>query len=717
MKLSTRTPSGEGPPGVQGVARVDRRTRSLLARVRPGDIAVIDETDLDRDTAQALVDAEVVAVVNVSPFFSGRYPSLGAGVLAGAGVMLVEGVGSEAVSQVFDGAAARIASGTLCVGKKAYDGTELDETAVEQRMQDARSGLATQLESFTANTAEFLRREEDLLLHGLEAPKLRTSMVGRPVVVVSRGYDHREDLARLKRFIRDQHPVLIGVDGGAETLVDARLTPDVLVVGDAGLGRQSAQGGSDDTGSVSDRTLRRARDVVLHADRSGHAPGESRLQRLGVGHHTMAASGTAEDIALIVADLGEASIIVTVGSHATLEEFLDRQRSGLASIFLTRLKVGAKLVEARAVPELYVGRVRAWQLLLVLLAGLVALVVAVASTPVGSVCGAGPPRRHHRADRRTVVVISFRYHVVTLVSVFLALAIGIALGGGPLRGEVDDGLVQQVQTDRERKNELSLRIDDLRSAARFTDSFAASVSPDLIDEVLADRSVAIVQLPGAVDATVGDLGDLVQTAGGEVAGTYRVSKALLDPDQKQLVDELGRQLARSARGVSVPRDASAYARMGALIGRAVGASGGPAEADVASGAILSGLSTADLFTSQGDPVGRADLVLVLTGSGNGPSADSSGAGDILASMLPAVREATDGLVVAGPTSAAGEGGVLSALLADANASRDISTVDSVELVTGQVVTVLALAEQAAGETGHYGGVDAADGALPVVPTG
>ena len=382
MKPTSPDSAVDSSASVSGRARVDRRARAVMGRVRPGDIVVVDESDLDRETAQALVDAEVAAVANGARFFSGRYPSLGAGVLAEAGVPMLEGVGSEVVAQLPEGSRVRLAGDRLIAGKRAWTGVRVEHDDVHAQMAAARSGLAAQLETFTASTSEFLRREQDLLLHGLAVPALRTRITGRPVVVVSRGYDHREDLARLKRFIREQHPVLIGVDGGAETLVEARLRPDVVVVGETGLGRRGTAGGND-AGIVADRTLRRARDVVLHTDPSGSSAGAARLERLGVRHQVMATSGTPEDIALIIADLADPSVIVTAGSHATLEEFLDRQRAGLASIFLTRLKVGARLVEAQAVPELYAGRVRPWQLLLVILAGLVALVAAVATTPVG----------------------------------------------------------------------------------------------------------------------------------------------------------------------------------------------------------------------------------------------------------------------------------------------------------------------------------------------
>jgi uncharacterized membrane-anchored protein len=381
MKFPSRQRSDAGPPGTTGTVRVDRRTSTLVRRLRPGDIAVIDHLDLDRANAEALLDRGVVAVVNASPFISGRYPNLGPELLARSGVLLVDNVGPDVFGKVHDGVAARIHDGRLYVKEEpVVSGTQLSPDDIATMMDEARGGLSTQLQSFTHNTTEFLRREQDLLLHGQGAPDLRVPLDGRAVVVVVRGYDYREDLHRLKGYVREQRPVLIGVDAGADALLEAGHRPDIVVVGDAGL---APAGRGSDMGSVSDRALRGAKEVVLHSDRTGRALGSERLDRLGVRAQNFSASGTSEDVALLLADLAGASLIVSVGTHATLTEFLDRHRSGLASTFLTRLRVGPKLVDAKSVPQLYSGRVRAWHLLAVLLAGVVALLVAIAGTPVG----------------------------------------------------------------------------------------------------------------------------------------------------------------------------------------------------------------------------------------------------------------------------------------------------------------------------------------------
>jgi len=381
MKFPSRHKPDARLPGTAGTVRVDRRTTTLMRRLKPGDIAVIDHLDLDRAHAEALLDRGVVAVVNVSPFISGRYPNLGPELLARSGVILVDRVGPAAFSKLHDGTPARVHEGQVFVNDEAVlSGHQLALDDVVAMMEEARGGLSTQLQSFTHNTTEFLRREQDLLLHGQGAPELRTKLDGRPVVVVVKGYDYRDDLRRLKGYIREQRPVLVGVDAGADALLEAGHRPDIVVVGESGLAPGNRSG---DVGTLSDKALRGAREVVLHTDRAGRAVGSDRLDRLGVRSQEFAASGTSEDVALLLADLAGASLIVSVGTHATLDEFLDRHRSGLASTFLTRLRVGPKLVDAKGVPQLYSGRVRIWHLLVVLLAGVAALLVALAGTPAG----------------------------------------------------------------------------------------------------------------------------------------------------------------------------------------------------------------------------------------------------------------------------------------------------------------------------------------------
>jgi uncharacterized membrane-anchored protein len=350
-------------PGTAGVVRLDRRTKNLTKRLKPGEIAVIDHVDLDRVSAEALVDCKVAAVVNVADSISGRYPNLGPEILVEAGIPLVDGIGREVFSVLHEGERVRLNDGILYRGEEVVaKGVVQDSGSVAQLMDEARAGLSTQLEAFTANTLEYLRQERDLLLDGIGVPDVHTAMDGKHVLIVVRGYDYREDLVALRPYIREYRPVLIGVDGGADALVENGYVPDLIV---------------GDMDSVKDETLKCGAEVVVHAYRNGHAPGSERLERLGVDSIEFPATGTSEDVAMLLADSKGASLIVAVGTHNSLVEFLDKGRSGMASTFITRLRVGAKLVDAKGVGRLYRSRVSTLQLVALVVAGLFALGVAM----------------------------------------------------------------------------------------------------------------------------------------------------------------------------------------------------------------------------------------------------------------------------------------------------------------------------------------------------
>lgn len=373
MKISALlSRSTETLPGLTGVARVDRNTAKLLRRVGPGDVVVLDQVDLDRATADALVAADVAAVVNASPSISGRYPNLGPEILVEAGVPLVDGVGGDVFRQVKEGTKLRLDEGTLFAGEKVVaEGTEQSTDSVADLMVEAKTGLVDHLEAFSGNTIEFIRRESPLLLDGVGVPEVDVTMTDRHVVVVSPGPGHVAQLRELKSFIKEYRPVLVGVDTGADALLEAGYHAD-LVVGDPE--------------GISTESLKSAGQVVLPAHADGHAPGLERIQDLGIGAMTFPASGSSEDLALLLADHHGASLIVTVGSPATLDEFLDRgRRDANPSTFLTRLKVGSKLVDASAVATLYRSRVSGGAVLLLVLAALVALVVALLVSQAGQV--------------------------------------------------------------------------------------------------------------------------------------------------------------------------------------------------------------------------------------------------------------------------------------------------------------------------------------------
>jgi uncharacterized membrane-anchored protein len=371
MKVATlrRNRGDPGLPGVVGVARLDRRTKALTPRLNPGDVAIIDHVDLDRVSADALVTAKVAAVVNASPSISGRYPNLGPEIVVSAGIPLVDGVGPQVFAAIKEGTRVRVDGGAVFIGEeRVADGTAQDQGLIAEQLVEARAGLSTQLEAFAANTMEYMKRERALLLDGVGVPEIRTKFEGRHALVVVRGYDYKEDLAALRPYIREYRPLLVGVDGGADALRDAGYTPDLIV---------------GDMDSVSDDVLRCGAEVVVHAYPDGRAPGLSRVQDLGVEAVTFPAAGTSEDVALLLADEKGAALIVAVGTHATLVEFLDKGRGGMASTFLTRLRVGGKLVDAKGVSRLYRSRISTRALLLLVLAALVAIGAALAVSDAG----------------------------------------------------------------------------------------------------------------------------------------------------------------------------------------------------------------------------------------------------------------------------------------------------------------------------------------------
>lgn len=373
MRFATlrRSRAAEEPPGANGIVRVDRRTKNLTSRLRPGDIAVIDHVDLDRVAAEALVACGVGGVVNVAPSVSGRYPNLGPDILLAAGVPLIDDVGAEAFGQLREGDRVRMLDDTVYdgAGQVLVKGTEQTVETVAAAMAEARIGLSAQLEAFASNTMEYLRRERDLLLDGVGVPDIATPLEGRHVLVVVRGYSYREDLVALRHYVREYKPVLVGVDGGADALIEEGLKPHLIV---------------GDMDSVSDAALRCGAEIVVHAYRDGSAPGLTRVQELGIEPVVFPAAGTSEDVALLLADDKGASLIVAVGTHATLVEFLDKGRSGMASTFLTRLRVGGKLVDAKGVSRLYRSRIPVTTLVLLVLATALAFAVALYVTPGGA---------------------------------------------------------------------------------------------------------------------------------------------------------------------------------------------------------------------------------------------------------------------------------------------------------------------------------------------
>jgi uncharacterized membrane-anchored protein len=365
MKMSALlSRSSASRPGVVGTAQVDRDLERLLRRVGPGDIVVLDARDLDRVTADALVDAGVAAVINASPSISGRYPNLGPEVLVANGVILIDDTGQEVFKKVKDGARIRVHDGAVYSGdRRLIVGTERGDQEISELMHEAKNGLVAHLEAFAGNTIEFIRSESPLLIDGIGIPDIDLDLNHRHVVIVGEEDSAAEDLKSLKPFIKEYQPVLVGVGTGADVLRKAGHRPQLIV---------------GDPEKMTVDVLRCGAQVVLPADADGHAPGLDRIQDLGIGAMTFPAAGSATDLALLLADHHGAALIVTAGHTATIEEFFDRTRArSNPSTFLTRLKVGHKLVDAKGVATLYRSRISAGAIAFLVLAMLVAIIVAL----------------------------------------------------------------------------------------------------------------------------------------------------------------------------------------------------------------------------------------------------------------------------------------------------------------------------------------------------
>lgn len=545
-------------PGLVATVRAHRTLAPLLARIRPGDLVVIDQRDLDAETARALVGRRPLAVLNAAEFISGRFANLGPKVLAQAGVLVLEGRREEVLA-LRDGTPLRLHDGTLYDGAVvALDVRQLDQETIQARMDRARAGLGVQLDSFAHAASEFLRREEGLLLHGTGAPPLRTVLEGRVVVVAGPGTE-KVDLRRLRRFVRRTGAALIGVDAGIDRLVEQRLRPDVAVL----------SGGS----VVTDQALRRSREVVL-AD-----PGQAvqrQVEKMNLPASVIATSTAPLDIGLLLAQRGGARLVVPVGSPAGLDEFIDRDRNDQASNVLTRLRLGPTVVDGRSVPLVLPSRTRAHWLTGSALLLVAALGAFLALTPAG--------------DTWTDEVGD---QVTTSFGNDDALA-------RARRDVADrDGLIRSLTGELGREEALT-----------------AATAAALLENSLTGRAVALVTLPGADAEQVAALRTLVADAGAQVTAEVKVDERVAETAQRGLVDALTSQLLTQAKDVGVPSGADGDQRFGALLARAVAVPSSArvqrSAADAVAVSVAAGFQAAGLLTSE--ITERAALTLLVTGA-------------------------------------------------------------------------------------------------------
>ncbi len=352
---------------IAGTARLDRRTKDLTKRLGKDDIAIIDHKDMDRLSAESLLEAGVDVVINASASISGTYPNLGPLLLVRGGVQLIDAVGQEVFDRVSEGDRIEVVDGDILLGGQVVaSGRRLTIEGIEAAMQDATSRLDEQLDAFVRNTMEFVDKERALLTGEVAVPHVGVSFDGRHALMVVRGYDYKADLRALMPYIREMKPILIGVDGGADALMDNALKPDIII---------------GDMDSVSDAALSSGAQLIVHAYTDGRCPGRERLQQLGLTGTEWRSPGMSEDLALMLASESGADLIVAVGTHWNLLEQLDKGRKGMASTFLIRLRIGPRLVDAKGVSKLYRASVQPSQLIVLVAAGLTVVSVIIFISP------------------------------------------------------------------------------------------------------------------------------------------------------------------------------------------------------------------------------------------------------------------------------------------------------------------------------------------------
>ncbi|MEX2553479.1 MAG: putative cytokinetic ring protein SteA [Actinomycetota bacterium] len=365
MRLRTRIRFATVDSGsaLEGTVRLGKRTKQLIGRIQPDEIVVIDHQDLDRIAAEGLVEKQVKAVINASSFCTGRYPNLGALVLCGAGIFLIEKAGPDVFESIKDGERIRIEEGRVFRGDEVVaKGEVVTLQDAEDRLDASKRNISNALEAFAENTLEYMINEKDFLLEAIRLPQVRTNFSGRHVLVVVRGYGYKKDLASLRGYINDLRPILVAVDGGADALLEMKLTPDVII---------------GDMDSVSTKALSSGAELVVHAFADGVAPGAERLDALHLDYATFEAPGTSEDVAMLLAHEKGAELIVAVGARVSLVEFMDKGRKGMASTFLVRLRVGPKLVDAKGVGELHRSGPNRWELFGLVGAAIVTMLIVV----------------------------------------------------------------------------------------------------------------------------------------------------------------------------------------------------------------------------------------------------------------------------------------------------------------------------------------------------
>lgn len=327
---------------IKGKCKKDYKTKDLVTRILPGEIAIINHPDLDDLAAEALIKKRIKALINISPSLSGRYPAQGTKKILDAGIPVIDSIEPTLMEFAKEGAFIEIKENQICHLGKCFPGRRLEIDKFNIELEQSEKSLEQELEKFTLNTLKFAAKEMKKVFAPLTIPKLNISLRERHVLVVVRGKDYQADLFAIRSYVKEVNPILIGVDGGADALMEHGFRPDIII---------------GDMDSISDRTLKCGAQIIVHGYLDGNTPGEKRVKELQLPYNILPAIGTSEDIALLMAFQEGAELIIALGTHSNLIDFLNKGRDGMASTFLVRLKVGSILVDAKGVSKLYQGKV------------------------------------------------------------------------------------------------------------------------------------------------------------------------------------------------------------------------------------------------------------------------------------------------------------------------------------------------------------------------
>ncbi|NLJ41682.1 MAG: hypothetical protein GX352_08760 [Clostridiales bacterium] len=353
---------------IRGIAKKNHRTKALISQLSYNDIAVIDHMDIDGVAAMQLVEKKVQAVINAAPSVSGKYPNRGPGVLYSAGVPIIDNIGQDAFNKITNNDYLEVDEDRLMVNGSCLCNIKyLTQNDIDIKMKEASANFWNVLDKFIENTLNYAKREKELIIQPASLPNIRLQMGGRHVLVVIRGNNHLEDLKAIRVYIEEMNPVMVGVDGGADAILDCGYRPDIII---------------GDMDSVSDRCLRACKEIIVHAYPDGRCPGMKRIENLGLKATNFPFIGTSEDAALVLAYEQKAELIVTVGSHTNMIDFLEKGRQGMASTILVQMKVGHKIVDAKGVNELYKNRLKPGYMLALFIAALFPLAIVAKTSPL-----------------------------------------------------------------------------------------------------------------------------------------------------------------------------------------------------------------------------------------------------------------------------------------------------------------------------------------------